>query len=128
MEIKKHLFAFCAFFFIACASQGGMNPKSIKDLYVDDFHSDDVGNCKTSDVDLNHLQARLFFQRARIVEYKIIHDHYELAPCYLEGPLAYKSEPCTWKIRAGATGSISCGDKEWYFVCDNCEDLFESKK
>ena len=61
-----------------------MNTKNIKDLYVDDFSSDDPANCTTSDVDLTHLQALLFFKRARVVDYKILHDHYELAPCILK--------------------------------------------
>lgn len=104
-----------------------MNAKLIRDLYVDDFSSDDPANCTTSDVELTHQQALLFFKRARLVEYRIIHQHYELGPCYIEGPLTYNDEPCEWQIRAGATGSINCNDKVWYFVCDNCDDLFGKK-
>ena len=129
MEIKKLLIAFiiiCLSGLISC-SANIMNTKNIKDLYVDDFSSDDPANCTTSDVDLTHLQALLFFKRARVVDYKILHDHYELAPCYIEGPLTYKEEPCSWEIRAGATGLINCNDRVWYFVCDNCDDLFEKK-
>ena len=104
-----------------------MNSRLIKNLYVDDFSSDDPANCTTSDVDLTRLQSLQFFKRARVVEYRILHQHYELAPCYIEGPLIYKEEPCEWEIRAGATGSIKCNDKIWYFVCDNCDDIFRRK-
>jgi len=102
----------------------GMDSSHIEDLYVDDFHSDDTRSCKTSDVELNHSQAREFFDKAREVDYKIIHDHYEVAPCYIAGPLKYRDTPCSWKIMPGGTGSMSCGNKTWYFVCDDCDYLF----
>jgi hypothetical protein len=126
---RKRLIAFfvlCLIFLTSCSSNA-INTKLIKDLYVDDFSSDDSANCTTFDVDLTHLQALLFFKRARAVEYKILHRHYELAPCYIEGPLTYEQEACYWEIQAGATGSIKCNDREWYFVCDNCDDLFQKK-
>lgn len=129
MEINKFLIAFvilCELLLISCSSNV-MNTKLITNLYVDDFSSDDPANCTTSDVDLTHLQSLQFFKRARVVEYRILHQHYELAPCYIEGPLTYKKEPCKWEIRAGATGLIKCNDKVWYFVCDNCDDLFKRK-
>lgn len=125
--MKKILIAFimlCELLLISCSSHI-MNTKLINNLYVDDFSSDDPANCTTSDVDLTHLQSLQFFNRARVVQYRILHQHYELAPCYIEGSLIYKKEPCRWEIRAGATGSINCNDKVWYFVCDNCDDLFE---
>ena len=127
MEINKgYLFVFFMAVLLSCATSG-MDPNLIHDLYVDDFQSDDISTCKISDVDLSHHQAKLFFQKARQVDYKIIQDHYEVGPCYIEGPLVYEGEPCSWKIRPGATGSITCKKNVWYFVCDNCQDLFESK-
>lgn len=124
--VIKCLLALASFLLITCTSPD-IRQELIKNLYVDDFHSDDVMNCKTSDVGLSHIQAKSFFQRAKEVDYKTLHDHYEIAPCYIEGPLTYKGEPCSWKIRAGSTGSIRCKDKEWYFVCDDCDDLFNHK-
>jgi hypothetical protein len=128
MEIKNILLALmmlCSLL-ISCSSNV-MNTRLIKNLYVDDFSSDDPENCTTSDVDLTRLQALQYFKRARVVEYRILHQHYELAPCYIEGPLIYKGKPCEWEIRAGATGSIKCNDKVWYFACDDCDDLFVKK-
>lgn len=116
----------CQLLLISC-SPNIINTRFISNLYVDDFSSDDPVNCTTSDVDLTHLQSLQFFHKARVVEYRTIHQHYELAPCYIEGPLIYKKEPCRWEIRAGATGSINCKDNVWYFVCDNCNDLFRKK-
>lgn len=122
MEIK-YLFPILMFFLISCASSA-MDSRQIKDLYVDNFHSEDIKSCVTSDIDLNHAKAREFFIKARVVTYKIIHDHYEIAPCYIEGPLKYKGKSCSWRIRPGSTGSISCSDETWHFVCDECGYLF----
>lgn len=122
MEIKYLLLIFMIFM-VSCASSA-MDSSKINDLYVDSFHSDDIKSCVTSDVELNHSQAREFFKKARQVTYKVIHDHYQIAPCYIEGPLKYKGRPCSWKIRPGNTGSISCGNETWYFVCDECEYLY----
>ena len=89
-----------------------------------DFGSDDMGSCKPADVDLNNDEAKNFFLRARNVEYKIIHDHYNFAPCYIEGTLIMEGKVCEWQIRAGATGHIQCGNKTEHYVCDSCGDLF----
>lgn len=99
----------------------------IHDVYVADFHSDDMTTCRPSDVPLNHSRARKFFQRGRVVDSRTIHDHYDWAPCYVEGTLRYQGKGCNWNIRAGATARVWCGDNEWYVVCDDCEDLFEDK-
>ena len=122
MEIK-YILPIIMFSLVSCASSA-MDSSQLKDLYVDDFHSDDAAACKTSDVELNHAQAREFFKKAKEVTYTVIHDHYELAPCYIEGPLKYKGKQCSWKIRPGSTGSITCGKQTQYFVCDECDYLF----
>ncbi len=113
-------------FFITLVSctTSTMDSSNIEELYIDDFHSDDIQSCKTSDVELSHSQAREFFDKAKEVDYRIIHDHYEVAPCYIAGPLKYRDIYCSWKIMPGSTGSISCGNKTWYFVCDDCDYLY----
>lgn len=118
MEIKSTILFF-VFIISACTSSTTVSDK-IQELYVDDFFSNDIHSCKTSDVELSHAQAREFFNNARKVDYKTIHDHYEIAPCYIAGPLKYQGKQCSWKIRPGSTGSITCGDKIIYFVCDDC--------
>jgi hypothetical protein len=126
MEIKYTIIilAVCA---SSCTTKLDIT-RDIQELYVDDFHSDEIYLCKTSDVELSHSQAREFFSRAREVNYKTIHDHYEIAPCYISGPVKYKNQPCSWKIRPGNTGSITCGEKVKYFVCDNCNNLLNQSK
>lgn len=122
----KSIIIFAAMLLSSCASTG-FQSNDITDVYVADFGSEDIKRCRPSDVDLSHNEAKKFFIRAKKVEYKVIHDHYNYAPCYIEGTLKYKSTVCEWEIRAGATGHIKCGGDTKYFVCDTCEDLFKTK-
>jgi hypothetical protein len=113
--------------FVACSAKQPVPPPSIEDIYVDDFHSDDAASCKPSDVPLGHREAREFFRLAKQVSSRVIHDHYDIAPCYVAGPVTYLGRPCTFKIRAGATGEITCGTEWLQFACDSCEALFGTR-
>ena len=124
MEVMIRFILILAISFLTSCSNQRFYQNEITDLYVEDFGSDDLERCRPSDVDLSHHEAREYFLRARQVESGVIHDHYDYAPCYIEGTLKYRSNVCEWEIRAGATGHIKCGRKTRYFVCDTCEDLF----
>lgn len=100
--------------------------KDIRDVYVADFKSDNMATCRSSDVDLDRTQVADFFRRASAIESKITNDHYDLAPCYIQGTLKHRFTTCEWEVRAGATGSITCAKRIQYFVCDTCADLFAS--
>ena len=124
MEIIRLVcLVFCTFFIVSC-SYKTINVNEIKGVYVSDFHSDEVNVCRPSDVDLSHNDVHIFFLRAKIISLKTMHDHYNYAPCYIEGTLVYHSVFCEWEIRAGSTGRIKCKRDEWYFACDACDDLF----
>lgn len=127
MEIATRICLLTIFFIASCASTG-IQTKYITDVYVEDFGSDDMERCRPSDVDLSNHEAKEFFLRANEVSYKVIHDHYNYAPCYIEGTLKYKSSVCEWEIRAGATGYIRCANDIKYFACDTCQDLFKAKE
>ena len=107
----------------ACAG-GSMWQSLISDVYIEGFQPDDIQSCRSPYVPLGHARARDFFRRARQVDYKVIHDHYDVAPCYTEGTLKYFNNTCKWEIRAGVTGDIKCEGNTQYFVCDDCGDLF----
>lgn len=109
----------------ACASQG-FNQQKITDVYVDGFVSDEIQTCRPSDVDLSGQQVKAFFMRARSVEFKVLHDYYDYAPCYIEGVLRSQSNDHAWKIRPSSIGEIRIDGKTQYFVCDDCEDLFDN--
>lgn len=106
-------------------SKSGISLPVITDVYVADFQSDDMALCKPSDIDLSHAQASEFFERAKVVISRELHDHYNYAPCYIEGTLKKGSQVCEFHIRAGATGQIQCGSTVEYFACDDCQALFE---
>ena len=123
MNIKL-IIALAAAMFLASCANIAFQGNSITKVYVADFGSEDIKHCRPSDVDLSNNEAKIFFLRAKQVEYKVIHDHYNYAPCYIEGTLKYQSMICDWEIRAGATGHIKCGENITHYVCDVCDDLF----
>lgn len=127
MDRKIKLTALLFISMIALSSCATMpfDTRMITEVYVADFNSEDIQSCRPSDVDLGHSQAREFFIRAKLVNRRKLHDHYNHAPCYIEGTLKYNNKPCDWEIRAGATGHIACGNQTEYFACDSCDDLFK---
>lgn len=126
MEIKSTAFLFIGVVALTSCATMAFDIHKIAEVYVANFNSEDIQSCRPSDVDLSHSQARDFFMRAKLVDRKILHDHYNHAPCYIEGTLKYNNKPCDWEIRAGATGHITCGKKTEYFACDSCDDMFKS--
>lgn len=98
------------------------------EVYVADFRSEQPAACRPTDVPQNHGQARDYFARARQVDYKTLHDHYDLAPCFVEGTLKQSGKSCDFQIRAGATAAVQCGGQKLYFACDTCGDLFGGAK
>lgn len=110
-------------FIISCSSR--FNTQAIEELYVQDFQTTDMSSCSTKDVNLTHAEALTFFQVSKQVNSKAIHDHYDYAPCFVEGTLKYHGVLCDWNIRAGKTGAINCKGEELYFACDECDYLFE---
>ena len=127
MEVKSIVFYFVCAIALAPSATMAFDVHKITAVYVADFNSEEMERCRPSDVDLSHSQASNFFMRAKRVDKKTLHDHYNYAPCYIEGTLKYKRKPCDWEIRAGATGHITCGKVTEYFACDSCDDLFTSK-
>lgn len=116
----------CMALALAACAASAPDPAALSEVYVADFRSDDIEHCRPSDVNLSHADARSFFLRAKPVEARVLHDHYNHAPCYIVGTLKHRSAVCDWEIRAGATGHIRCGPDTWYFACDACGDLFKA--
>lgn len=106
-----------------CASRS-FAPREISDVVVQDFASREPKSCTTADVDLENAEARAFFERATVLDYRSLAERYPIAPCELLGTLRLRGQLCDWKIRPGAVGEIECAGARWYFACDTCEDLF----
>lgn len=126
MEMKHAYVLLLLMTLSACSKdfQGGR----LERVYVEDFTSSNIQQCKPEDVDLSNAQAKAFFERARIVDSRTLHDHYEYAPCAIEGVATYAGQSCSWQIQASATGRLRCGETTWLFVCDECDDLFDTSK
>ncbi|WP_230970221.1 hypothetical protein [Nitrogeniibacter aestuarii] len=108
-----------------CASgPARLDTTHLSAVYIADFTSSDPKGCTTADVDLTHDEAHVFFRRARQLSEKALADHYPLAPCRIEGTLKHDGQPCDFDISAAMTGSITCGERRWFFACEDCGDLF----
>lgn len=81
-----------------------------------DFYTSEPTTCRASDVDLSSIDIGHFFQVAEEVESRVIHDEYDLAPCYLRGSLVRRLELCEWKLRPGFIGTLQCGSSFKYLV------------
>jgi hypothetical protein len=124
MEIvEKLLLPIICLLLASCTYFQGSN-QEISEVYVKDFQTEDMDSCKPSDVDLNNNEAKIFFLKSRKVDYKVIHDNYNVAPCFIEGVLKSSGRICNWKIQASSIGNMECNGDVTYFVCDQCEDLF----
>lgn len=128
MEMSGRLLFVLVSLLFSSHAAAQLDMRKILDVYVDDFHSDEPDRCRPSDVNLSHREAREFFLRSKQVSAKVLHDHYDYAPCYVEGTLKYRAMSCTWQIRAGATARITCGKRTWHFACDACDDLLRPRE
>tara|TARA_R110002126_G_scaffold12196_26_gene53270 strand:- start:8164 stop:8574 length:411 start_codon:yes stop_codon:yes gene_type:complete len=113
---------------VACGKQTDVSTPDITELYIADFTSDAPEQCGPEDVDLSKSEVLSFFQQAREVEHKTLHDHYNYAPCAIEGTLTFQQKTCSWQLRAGATGHIKCAEQYRYFACDDCDELFNKSQ
>jgi hypothetical protein len=108
----------------ACATgPSAFRADAVRDVYVADFESTEPQRCTSADVPNRHADAAAFFRRAKLVDAKTLHDHYEHAPCAALGVLHYQGLTCAWRITAAWTGVLRCDGREWLLVCDDCEDL-----
>lgn len=98
-------------------------PDAVRDVYLSDFESTEPQRCTPADVPGRHADAAAFFRRAKPVDAKTLHDHYEQAPCAALGVLKYQGQTCSWRITAAWTGTVRCDGHEWLLVCNDCEDL-----
>lgn len=81
MEIKSAAFLFTSIIALSSCATMMFDTHKIAEVYVANFNSENIQSCRPSDVDLSHSQARDFFMRAKLVDRRILHDHYNHAPC-----------------------------------------------
>jgi len=108
----------------ACATPSPrLRPDAVRDVHLSDFESTEPQRCTPADVPGRHADAAAFFRRAKLVDAKTLHDHYEHASCAALGVLQYQGQTCSWRVTAAWTGAVRCDGHEWLLVCDDCEDL-----
>lgn len=126
MEIRLG-YLICIVLLVSCTKHDVFLVRDAHSYSVEKFQIDEARGCRRSDINLNQARAQEFFSRARQVEYREIHDRYDIAPCSAYGSLSYKGNACRWNINAGGTGWIACSKDpervDYYFACDNCDDL-----
>lgn len=85
------------------------------------FHTDEANTCRQSDINVDRAFVRRFFKGAVAVSSRQIHDEYDLAPCFMQGTLVHGLQRCEWSLRPEGIGTLQCGAKMQYFVCEMCE-------
>lgn len=65
-------------------------------------------------------EAQHFFNNAKQVSAKEIHDSYSYLPCFVTGEAYLNNKKCEWEIRAGGTSSIVCEDLSFTMACKDC--------
>ena len=120
------LISFISMFTISScgASEKTSVMEGLTDIVVQGSKSEEE-NAFCKNFSLNEKQAKVFFQRSKIIDAKMMHDKYDHLPCYVYGTLKHDSNTCTWEIRAGGTAFIQCPSKEYIIACDNCDDILK---
>lgn len=90
------------------------DPKVLIDGY--EFVSGGSEACRPSDVDFSRVEVQEFFRQATAVSSRLIHDEYDLAPCYLEGQLVHHLNICRWTLRPDLLGTLDCGGHFQYLL------------
>ncbi|MET1257602.1 hypothetical protein [Aliikangiella maris] len=110
------------FILTSCSAPNKLNTVNIDEISSYGTDANQAEFC--SDFQLNKEQANSFFQKAKQVSFKKLHDQFDYLPCFVRGKATIKNESCDWEIRAGGTGELICGSKVQYWACDNCNLLF----
>ncbi len=82
--------------------------------------NDGVSGEFCSDFSLAKDEAQYFFDNAKQVSARDIHDSYSFLPCFVKGEGYLNKKKCEWEIRAGGTSSIVCEDQSILMACEDC--------
>ncbi len=65
-------------------------------------------------------EAQYYFDNAKQVSARDIHDNYSFLPCYVSGEANLNNQICEWEVRAGGTSHITCGNQSMLMGCEDC--------
>lgn len=86
-----------------------------------EFVSGGSETCRRLDVNFSRLEIQDFFTKAAGVSSRLIHDEFDLAPCYLEGRIVHQLKVCTWTLRPDLIGTLDCAGQFQYLLMDERE-------
>lgn len=105
----------------ACSSTVQKNKFSV--LSVERAGVDGAEGAFCSAFKLSITESQKYFNQAKIISFKQLHDDYSFLPCFVTGKGQLAELECSWEIRAGGTGEIICGEKVYLYGCANCQEI-----
>jgi hypothetical protein len=122
------LFVFAALYLTVACSSAQNKPEKLNSIAITERGAEAGGEfCK--DFDMTSVQVSAFFSRAQLVDARALHDRFDLLPCYIRGTAVWQSQPATWEIRAGGTGTVTVKTgAPLLYGCSRCNDLFGQGK
>jgi hypothetical protein len=82
--------------------------------------NDGVSSEFCADFSLTKKEAQYYFNNAKQVSARAIHDSYSFLPCFVIGEGYLNNKKCKWEVRAGGTSSVVCEDQSLLMVCEDC--------
>jgi hypothetical protein len=111
---------FASFVIISCANDGAET--KLEEIIIlqqgmstSTTDADFVQMCK--EFNLRKADVNVFFTKAKKITRAILHDEYDLYPCYSEGTVILNNKKVNWQIHAGGIGFIKSDNTEQVYVC-----------
>lgn len=108
----------------SCAAQPVHHAKNkLVNIQVLSHGYDDGGEfCK--DFNLTPIQVEWFFSRAKELDAQLLHDQFDILPCWVRGTARSSQGASQWEIRAGGTARIVSENGAVALLgCDKCDDV-----
>ena len=81
----------------------------------------EAGSEWCSDFELTQDKVHSFLDNAEELTASQYHNEYDHIGCFVTGTVNYKASSCQFKVWAGATAELECGEKEYLLGCKECE-------
>lgn len=115
--MKKQFLLGMVFLISGCVSSSDFTDARVIDSGTD------VAGAFCSDFTLSKSSAQAFFDKSHEVDMKVFHDQYDYLPCFIKGHVKKGNQNCLFTLRAGGTAELECGEKFYFYVCDECDGI-----
>lgn len=97
----------------------------MSNIHVTEIGADgDAEFCR--EFELTDAKAKSYFEQAKIISFKRLHDEFSYLPCFAKGTFGYQGNQCEFIIRAGGTAEVFCnGSQQFFYGCTSCDGLFQ---